>query len=422
MNRFLLGLALFLVGAVSAKASDKYSGIYHLYPTPQALSVKAPKGYEAFYLSHYGRHGSRWMLEKEEYTKPYQTLEDAYNAGALTPRGVEVYEIVRECYKDGLDREGELTPLGERQHYEIASRMAANFPKIFAKSAKVDARSTIIVRCVLSMASACDALRDYNPRLVITRSSSNRNTRILNFFYKFPDSPMCKEYLDYMAAGPWKAMNDSLIRARVNSKDIIDPLFSDKEYLKGVDTHSLGKELFKIAKALPNTELPHRLWDLFTPEQLDAYGVAEDLWFYTSRGPHHLTKGYPQEYSMILIEDFVAKADGAIDGTNPNSADLRFGHDGDIMAFLPQMRMNGYDERLTDPDEISLKWSVALMSPMAANLQLVFFRPKHKKATADNVLVLALMNEVPATFPLEQAAPGLYRWSDLKKLFLTPLN
>ena len=41
------------------------SGSNHLdydnYPATTPLT-KAPKGYEPFYMSHYGRHGARWLL------------------------------------------------------------------------------------------------------------------------------------------------------------------------------------------------------------------------------------------------------------------------------------------------------------------------------------------------------------------------
>lgn len=37
-------------------------GVYYAYPAP-GVQTKAPKGYEPFYISHFGRHGSRWLMK-----------------------------------------------------------------------------------------------------------------------------------------------------------------------------------------------------------------------------------------------------------------------------------------------------------------------------------------------------------------------
>lgn len=44
---------------------------YVAYRGPQKQLTAAPKGYKPFYLSHYGRHGSRYMIGKKAYDVPY---------------------------------------------------------------------------------------------------------------------------------------------------------------------------------------------------------------------------------------------------------------------------------------------------------------------------------------------------------------
>ena len=44
------------------------SGSNHMaYQVPTTPLTKAPKGYEPFYMSHYGRHGSRWLINDNDY-------------------------------------------------------------------------------------------------------------------------------------------------------------------------------------------------------------------------------------------------------------------------------------------------------------------------------------------------------------------
>lgn len=96
--------------------------------------------------------------------------------------GQDVLRRVERACSDGEGRAGDLTPLGAEQHYGIAERMFESYPEVFRGNARVDAQSTVVVRCVLSMAAFCDQLRRMNPELEITRTANNRTTRYLNFF------------------------------------------------------------------------------------------------------------------------------------------------------------------------------------------------------------------------------------------------
>ena len=43
------------------------SGNYCNYPNPTGHITPAPAGYEPFYVSHYGRHGARYMTDDDAY-------------------------------------------------------------------------------------------------------------------------------------------------------------------------------------------------------------------------------------------------------------------------------------------------------------------------------------------------------------------
>ena len=67
---------------------------YVAYRGPQKELTPAPKGYKPFYLSHYGRHGSRYMIGKEAYDVPYFALLKAKQEGKLTAKGEEIDRIL----------------------------------------------------------------------------------------------------------------------------------------------------------------------------------------------------------------------------------------------------------------------------------------------------------------------------------------
>ena len=43
------------------------AGNYANYPVPTGHLTPAPAGYEPFYISHYGRHGARYMTSDKTY-------------------------------------------------------------------------------------------------------------------------------------------------------------------------------------------------------------------------------------------------------------------------------------------------------------------------------------------------------------------
>ncbi len=45
---------------------EKTGGVYWAYPLDIPQQTKAPKGYKPFYVSHYGRHSSRYLVSDRD--------------------------------------------------------------------------------------------------------------------------------------------------------------------------------------------------------------------------------------------------------------------------------------------------------------------------------------------------------------------
>ena len=151
---------LFETSAKDEIAANRYLAGSNYLDYDRQLSTTpltpAPKGYEPYYMSHYGRHGSRWLIWEGEYSLPMNTLKSAHEAGKLTPLGEETLKKLEAFHPTTVKRLGDLTTVGERQHHGIGKRMAQNFPELFkTPGVKIDARSTVVVRCILSMIAEC---------------------------------------------------------------------------------------------------------------------------------------------------------------------------------------------------------------------------------------------------------------------------
>ena len=173
MKRLLLATLVFVcTQAFAQKSPEQMGGVYYAYPiesgTDKPQLQSTPAGYEPFYISHYGRHGSRWLTSDARYTWVNQHFEDQKN---LTPLGKSVKKRLAKIWKNAKGNGGQLTVLGARQHRGIARRMYQNFPKLFTKDAHITAHSSVVSRCRSSMLAFLGELALLDKIEAITDSS-----------------------------------------------------------------------------------------------------------------------------------------------------------------------------------------------------------------------------------------------------------
>ena len=131
---FILSVVLSLLGIGCAYGGDTISyeqmgGIYYTYHYDSTqVETPAPEGYRPFYISHFGRHGSRWLPSDERYLR---VLEQFADTAALTSLGKDVRQRLLLVWEDAKGRGGDLTPLGAKQHRDIAGRMYARWHEVF---------------------------------------------------------------------------------------------------------------------------------------------------------------------------------------------------------------------------------------------------------------------------------------------------
>ena len=75
MNRWIVAafavLWMLPLSAQSAREEilaepQKAGGVYAMYEQVPGQESRPPKGYKPFYISHYGRHGARYLLADKE--------------------------------------------------------------------------------------------------------------------------------------------------------------------------------------------------------------------------------------------------------------------------------------------------------------------------------------------------------------------
>lgn len=394
-----------------AAMPEATGGVYYAYPETPAPQTPAPKGYTAFYVSHYGRHGSRWLIADADYRAVIDRFEAAHEAGALTPLGEDVLRRLEIVWEDARGHGGDLTPKGVRQHRGIAERMFRDCPDAFRGDAALSARATIVGRCILSMDAFCERLKELNPQLRITRESCDRYMDYLNYH-----SPESQRFASH--EGVWYEEYRKFAAEHTRPERLTAALFADAGYVRRhIHPEMLMEGLYWIASDMQNTDLDLSFYDLFTAEELFDLWQIRNYHNYVIDGPAPVAGGMMLDNARALLRNIVETADEAI-AAGGGTATLRFGHDGNILPLTGLMRIENCYAEENDPEAVYRVWTNFSISPMAANLQLRFYR----KAGSEDILVKILLNEREVKIPVESDLTPYYHWSDVREYYRTILG
>ena len=507
-------LGIFAIGAMLAatataqttdeelRAHPEYTNSnYLLYPEPTNVKyAKAPAGYKAFYLSHYGRHGSRYSHSDEDYKYLFGTLSKADSLGKLTEVGKQALAYTHVLFTKAAPRAGDLTQVGVKQHQGIAKRMAKNFPEIFngknAKTPHIKAYASTSGRCIVSMSAFLGEFRAQFPKVEVEMvSGKSYMPSICPFDWGKLQYSELKSYTDESG----KLWNS------VNPKPFMAKLFNDTAYVaKNIDASKFFNRFIEIASQNPGLDesmlediadeakVPAETFlNLFTTEEKITRWKAQNSWWYSLLGTSPLIgvqdginfgkgilKSILDEADTVIAADTLkADAKNAIADKNaaqssaqaaiadkntdvktaaanaksarpPVVATLRFGHDTGLLPLAALMQLPVANAKVSDLSKLHEQWTDFRVIPMAANMQIVFYKSTKaakpakgaaksasaKKASSSKtanktapILVKLLYNEIEQTLPIECGLPEAekkdcpvapyYRWDDFRAFY-----
>ena len=149
---------------------------YEYLPTTE---TPVPKGYKPFYISHYGRHGSRSDWAGTAYPALLDRYSKASEAGLLTTEGESAFARVKEIIRLHAGMDGRLTRRGASEHRQIAGRMYTRYKGVFHDgSRRVRAISSIAPCCIVSMAAFTGELLSRDSHLDISWDTGSEFMKI----------------------------------------------------------------------------------------------------------------------------------------------------------------------------------------------------------------------------------------------------
>ena len=311
-------------------------------------------------------------------------------------------------------RHGELTLRGAEQHQAIGRRMIERFPEVFEGKTTIDAKSTVVIRCILSMENALHALLRVNPDLQIRHDASEHDMWYMNFNDKelkkkvFPES-VEKTYDEFCAS-------------HQNNTRIMKALFNDDNYWQHeVNAQDLAYHIFKLASNIQSSELRRdiSLYDVFTEEELYDMWLQTNAWWYINYGPSPLNNGIAPYSQRNLLRVMIAEADSCLQLPHPG-ATLRYGHEVCVMPLACLLELDDFGKSILDLEDLDDEgWACYKIFPMACNIQLIFYRPTEGSG---DILLKVLLNENEARLPFPAVTGPYYRWTDFRTYFTDKLE
>ena len=433
MKRFILVTFVLLVTVLSASAQspDAIREIIRQNPRLALPAVPAydnieigkiaaaPKGYKPFYFSMTSRHGSRYETRDTSFVRLVDIYNKASKLGILTEQGKQVHQILLKASAEQKGKNGELSALGQRQLRGIGRRAYQNFKSIF-DSGSIEGKSSTKMRCVFSMVAFVDGLKEGNPTIPVDMEARESYLAMLRPITA--DSEVAGEfyrlYRKIRSSGPWLARRNEWA-SQQNVSASVSKLVTNPELLLSQCGES---SLFSFVNHTHYLLLFAENFECGGGEMLrDLFTVEEQYLFYHyhALGWTQWTGGFGNPFSEALashtrplVDDVVSKIDAAIEGKNPNVANIRFTHDS---YLVPLVGIIGYEGcRMSYSEDWERTVTSAPLNtivPMGANLQIILYRNKR-----GDVLVRSLLNERDVRLPIECETAPFYPWAPMREL------
>lgn len=334
-------------------------GVYANYDFHARVTDEpVPQGYEPFYITHYGRHGARHINSEWEYDAVATVLGEA----SLTPFGQEIKAEFDRIYPHVKGRATDLTLLGREQHRHLARRMYEAWPEVFRGRCHVEAVSSDIPRCILSMNAFLASLEDCRASI---STFADVNSALVPVLKKKPLVRIDADAKFYECFDP-----DALYGRLFTDVEAARKLYAVPDFVRSLFYFGAHLECVGFDDTV--------MRGAFTDEEASVMADLDDYKFF-----HHCGWGTPVNVasSWPLLEHFVTMADIDI-ATGDTDVRLRFGHDNALMSLMALMKVGAFAGESIDSD----------MVPMAANLRWIFARNK-----AGNVIMKVQYNESDVT-------------------------
>lgn len=383
---------LTLVMGLSASAIDYSTTIYPPiecegssmpYPTPPNESLAYPDSLTPVLINHVGRHGARYMSSAKFTTSLLHHLHRADSLGCITALGKDFQNLCFKVVEKTDGRWGELDSIGMKEQQMIATRAYDNFSQLF-RNGKIYAISSYIPRCIASMNEFTHQLSRLDNKIEIYTSSGEQNSPLLRPWESD------EAYKNFMSSGTWKKVYDKYVDTFAFDYIAFKLLGADYP-ISSKDAKDFTLNMYKLIAGCGAIDIEAHWNKYLTINEYNALWSVENMHHYLTHSASAISD-IPAKLATKLLLDLVNTTHEAVNGNQPYSVRLRFGHAETLMPLLALMHFPECYYISDNFNTIGQHWKDFYVVPMAANLQMILF-----KSETGKYYVRFDLNEIPVT-------------------------
>lgn len=336
--------------------------------------VAIPDSLTVFHAEYVARHGARYLSSAKKAEGLLSTLEYYRKKGLLTPLGREFLTFLNKIIKDSDGKWGLLSDIGKEEERSLAEEMAKSFPGI--KETRTEAIATYVPRVVESMDIFTYSLARQSPDIEISSSSGKQYSDLLRFFDTW--SP----YAQWLKNGE---MHDGWSEPLESFEEEHLPTAPAKRLITAVaDTRELQKismQMYGVLQSLRATGMgvPTTRW--MSEEEYRSCWECANLNHYLKRSLSSLST-LPVRGAIPLLVNIIQCADASMAMGEGAGANLRFGHAETLLPLTALMGLPGCVALPPDYTRLSAEWKDYEISPLGANIRILFARTNEGRTYA----------------------------------------
>lgn len=418
MKRLKVNIVLMILWGVllsaATHAEDNYTplppyldGSMMPYDFSSASSVYLPDSLTPVYASYIARHGSRYLSGPVKLQPVVDALQKGRRAGTLSETGEAFFTLVNKIKKANEGNWGDLSPKGYAEENILARRLFSLLNPLDCKDSKVNAVSSYMPRCVMTMYLFTHGLIRENDFLMTRTDEGHQFEALLCCFMAD------RAFADFRKDGKWKEIYRKYEESYV-SPDPARRLFTQTD-LSESELRRLTFDMYEVLKANRAAGLPAPTTQWMSVREYEGCWQASNLQHYL-RNTVSPVSDLAGKATAPLLEKIISDIDIAAQSDSPEIIlNGYFGHAETLLPLLSLMKLAGCYDDSEDYSRLGNIWKIQNITPLAANLTILLSRtPSGRK-------YVSMQLNGKSIRPI-QGEPEFVLWTELRKYWLDLLK
>ncbi|MDE6559510.1 MAG: histidine phosphatase family protein, partial [Muribaculaceae bacterium] len=347
------------------------------------------------HISYIARHGARYLTSESKILSVEKILNHAKANGTLTAAGRDCLKLMEQVRTATAGRWGLLSPIGKEQEIRLGKEMVQMYPQIFGTNRvaepAVTAVSSYVPRVIETMDHFIIPLAESTEGISISTSSGRRYDHLTRFFVADPDYAAWREH------GDWKAIYDRFVAETIPVAPA-QRLAGTNSGLSDKELRRLVYDLYKVLQGLRAMGLPaptdrwmseteyaacwqatnlekYFQYSISTLSTLPAQGASQVLFHLLQTQTaleNALSSLNLQSYPSKSQSESVLKSEIYRSIGNEFGMDGIFGHAETLLPIFSLLGVPGATALPDDWKDLPEVWSDADLTPLAANLAIIY--------------------------------------------------